>query len=342
MLGSVYSEKLFERALIEPAQAGGTDLYVVSGYASPAMVVRHYEELRKIGAKVNLDLQVGMTSKDGLPRSAFYGFQSVQSQIFSGKIQCRFNTGVPFHSKLYVWCDDAGPTQAFLGSANYSQIAFGIGSGGQRQKELLTEVEAGRAFDYIVDLSGKSVKPDDPQVESLLQISDTHDGQWSSLLEGEQLGISEPRIRAQSVLLPLVQTTKSPGEVHNAGAGLNWGQRGNRNRAEAYIPVPSRISNMNFFPDRGVRFQIFTDTGDSFVATIAQAGGKAIETPEDNALIGEYFRKKLGLLPGDFVTTESLARFGSNAVSLIKVNDELFHMIFESGLEYSDGSIAEG
>lgn len=335
MIGAVYGDGLFERALLSPAREGCQELYILSGYASPAMVVRHYEELRKIGATVNLDLQIGMTSKDGLPEPALAGFRSVQSQVSSGKISTRFNTGVPFHSKLYVWCDDSGPSRAFLGSANYSQNAFGIGKSGNTQRELLTEVHAGPAFDYIVTLSGSTVTPDDPELETLITINDAYNGEWISLITDPQLPEHEYGDTRVSVLLPLVQTTRSPGEVHNAGAGLNWGQRGKRNPSEAYIPVPSQVREMNFFPDRGVRFQIFTDTGDSFVATIAQQGGKAIETPEDNALIGEYFRKKLGLLPGEFVTTEALKRFGSNAVKLVRIDDDLYHMVFEPGFSYN-------
>jgi len=334
VIGEVYDEELFELALLSPARKGCNDLYILSGYASPAMVVRHYEELRKIGASVNLDLQIGMTSKDGLPESALVGFRSVQAQVSSGKVLTRFNTGVPFHSKLYVWCNDSGPAHAFLGSANYSQNAFGIGKGGTGQRELLTEVHAGQAFDYVVRISGSSITPDDPELESLIKVTDAYSGEWASLSADSQLPSRDEGDSGVSVLLPLVQTTKSPGEVHNAGAGLNWGQRGNRNPAEAYIPVPSQIRKMNFFPERGVRFQIYTDTGDSFVGTVAQQGGKAIETPEDNALIGEYFRKKLGLLPGDFVSTDALKRFGSNAVRLIKIDDELFRMVFEPGLNY--------
>lgn len=334
MIGEVLRDDLFDRALVQPAIAGGTDLYVVSGYASPAMVVRHYEEFRKLGLKVNLDLQIGMTSRDGLPEAALVGFRNIQKQVTSGKVRCHFNTGLPFHSKLYVWCTESGPAQAFLGSANYSQNSFGIGSASPRQLELLTEVDPSQAFDYVIDVSGTSVTPDDPAVKDLIRISSTYEGQWSSLTSaGENHELEMPEA-AETVILPLVQTTKSPGQVHNSGAGLNWGQRGNRNPSEAYIPVPSRIRKLNFFPDRGVRFQIFTDTGDSFVAILAQQGGKAIETPEDNALIGEYFRKKLGLLPGEFVTTEDLQKFGSTGVKLIKVDDELFRMVFEPGISF--------
>lgn len=335
MIGEVHSEDLFERALIQPAKHGGTDLYVVSGYASPAMVVRHYEELRKLGVKVNLDLQIGMTSKDGLDEPALIGFKTIQKQVTAGRVQCRFNTGTPFHSKIYVWCTDSGPVQAFLGSANYSQNAFGIGSAGPRQRELLTEVDPAQAFDYVIDVSGTSVTPDDPEVEKLLNISSNRAGPCSLGIvdvHNHDLDLGEV---GESVTLPLVQTTKFPGEVHNSGAGLNWGQRGRRNPSEAYIPVPSRVRNLQFFPDRGVRFQIFTDTGDSFVATIAQGGGKAIETPEDNSLLGEYFRKKLGLFPGDFVTTSALKKFGSTAVKLTKVSDDLYRMVFEPGMDYS-------
>jgi hypothetical protein len=333
MVSKPFQDNLFQEVLIEPVRKGAKELFVVAGYSSPAMVVRHFEELKKFSDGIKLDLQVGMVSKDGIPRSSLTGFQSLPRQINNGSVKCRFNIGVPIHTKIYVWCDESGPTQAFAGSADYTQTSFGIGSENLRQREVCVEVDPKEAFDLVIELSGDTVAVDDPRLKDLLPIIDVSPVAFGAFMD-EKSGIVLEDSDHQSVLLPLVQTTKNPGEVHNAGAGLNWGQRGNRNRNEAYIPIPSKVRQDNFFPDKGVRFQVITDDGESFIATVAQQGDKAIETPEDNSIIGTYFRRKLRIMPGDFVTTSALEQFGSTGVRLTRLTDDLYRLEFRPGMGY--------
>lgn len=334
----LFSDNAFQRILVEPAMRGNNELFVVSGYASPAMVVRHFEALSKVPNRVSIDLQVGMASKDGVPRESLTGYRSLGRQVSDGEVTCRFNTGAPIHSKLYVWCGENGPTQAFAGSGNYTQTGFGIGTSANRQKEVFVEIEPKTAFDYIVEVSGSTILASDPDFESLLEITDA--SSYFAEVEAGNSDRSSGQDRGLDVVLPLVQTTKEKGKVHNSGAGLNWGQRGRRDPNEAYIPIPSWIRRREFFPERGVHFQIVTDDGDSFVATVAQGGDKAIETPEDNALIGLYFRRKLGVLPGAFVTNEHLQRFGSNGARFTRLSEDLYRLSFEPGTDYF--SEAEG
>lgn len=330
-IGEPFSKNAFQRVLVDPAVRGSDELYVISGYSSPSMVVRHFDALRAVGTRIALDLQVGMTSSEGISRFALSGFQSVHSQVVGGRLSCRLNTGTTIHSKLYVWCDSDGPREAFIGSGNYTQTGFGVGARTAPQEELFVSVNPGIAFDHIVRLSGQSVQVDDPEIENLVSVSEID----PEYFQGPQdLDSSIDPGGIESVLLPLVQTTKSPGSVHNEGGGLNWGQRGRRNPSEAYIPIPSRVRESHFFPEKGVRFQILTSDGETFVATVAQQGNKAIETPEDNSIIGAYFRRKLGLLPGQFVRTEDLESFGSNAVRFSRVDDDLYLMTFEPGLDF--------
>jgi hypothetical protein len=151
----------------------------------------------------------------------------------------------------------------------------------------------------------------------------------------EALSTADPIQQFPSVVLPLVQMAKNPGQVHNEGAGLNWGHRGNRNRNEAYIPIPANIREAGFFPAKGVRFQIVTDDGERFVGTVAQQGSKAIETPDDNALLGTYFRRKLGLPPSSLITTADLERFGSTGVIFDRIGESVFQMRFHPGIQFS-------
>ena len=331
MLGQPFSERLFERVLLEPAERGATELFAISGYSSPSMVVRHFQELVKVSSGITLDLQVGMTGKGGIAEASLAGFRSLQSQVIRGRVNCRFNIGVPNHSKLYVWCTEDGPVEAFMGSANYTQTGFGIGGAAGKQAEICVAVNPTMAFDLLIQASGTSLGVDDPRVDGLITVVD-----WGPD-EAHEAFESGAQVSAQghdSVLLPLVQTTKSPGEVHNPGGGLNWGQRGNRNRNEAYIPIPSGVRKSNFFPEKGVRFQIITDDGDSFIAAVAQQGDKAIETPENNSLIGAYFRRRLKLMPGAMVNTSDLDRFGSNGARFVRLSEDLYRLEFQPGQIY--------
>jgi len=111
-------------------------------------------------------------------------------------------------------------------------------------------------------------------------------------------------------------------------SGLNWGQRPGRERNQAYIKLSSNIYNSNFFPERGIHFIIETDDGESFTATRAQANGKAIETPENNSILGVYFRRRLGLPLGSFVEKIHLLNYGRTDIDFYKINEYRYKMDF--------------
>jgi hypothetical protein len=77
-----------------------------------------------------------------------------------------------------------------------------------------------------------------------------------------------------------------------------------------------------------MHFTINTDDNKTLIATRAQQNGKAIHTPHNNSLIGEYFRMRLGLPKGAFVQKEDLIRYGRTDVDFYKVDDENYYMDF--------------
>jgi hypothetical protein len=322
---------LFEEALLKPIERGATSLNVVTGYASPAMISRHLDIAKeRYKIKVDLDLLVGMTGRDGLSRTSLLGFRSIRRQIPGNDFRCSFSTKpTSIHSKVFVWSNESGPVQAFIGSANYTQAGFGLSSQTLQHHEVLVEVDAHEAFDYAITIASSTIDVNHPDIASYIDIFDV-DG--NSAQEGQEEATPTLLGGAQSVLLPLVQVKRNPGHVHNAGGGLNWGQRGTRNRNEAYLPIPISVQNANFFPPKGEHFQVITDDGESFIATTAQEGGKAIETPNDNSILGKYFRRRLGVQSGAFVQTEDLGRFGSNAVEFTAVEPGLYYLDFRPGL----------
>jgi hypothetical protein len=323
---------LFHEVLVQPALDGARELHIVSGYASPAMVSRHLNELQsQTNAAFQIDLLVGMTGVDGLPDHAMRGFKSIPRQSAGSRFNCLYTLpGKSIHAKVYVWSNDSGPYKAWMGSANYTQVGFGLAKNSFTHHELMAEVDPEIAMDYVLESSSNSISYLSPDLSKYLDIT-------TEVLVGEgRQGLYDTLTNqgswAPTVILPLVQLTGNVGEVH-AKSGLNWGQRENRNPNQAYIPVPSKVRELEFFPPRGEHFQIITDDGESFIATIAQGGDKAIETPHDNALLGKYFRSRLGLSEGAFVTTEDLTKFGSNGVEIHRIGEGLFKLSFSPGID---------
>ena len=64
------------------------------------------------------------------------------------------------------------------------------------------------------------------------------------------------------------------------------------------------------------------------ILRIEQQNNKAITTPARNSDLGEYFRNRLGLANGDFVTREDLDRYGRTDVIFIKLDEETYYMDF--------------
>ena len=113
-------------------------------------------------------------------------------------------------------------------------------------------------------------------------------------------------------------------------SGLNWGQRPehNRNPDEAYIRVPKRVGDSDFFPPRGISFIIHTDDGKELLCVRAQDNAKAIETPADNSIMGRYFRNRLELARGALVELKDLLKYGRTDVDFYRINNATYYMDF--------------
>ncbi|ODV48606.1 hypothetical protein BLL41_17710 [Bacillus sp. FMQ74] len=111
-------------------------------------------------------------------------------------------------------------------------------------------------------------------------------------------------------------------------SGLNWGQRPGRELNQAYIPVPKEVRKTDFFPDKKIEFTVITDDGESFICVVAQDDNKALETCRDNSILGKYFRNRLGVPLGGFVSIEDLDRYGRHYVTIYKINNETYFMDF--------------
>ena len=111
--------------------------------------------------------------------------------------------------------------------------------------------------------------------------------------------------------------------------GLNWGQRDNRDPNQAYLQLTPDIYRGDFFPPKGKYFVVETDDNKTFIMTRAQKEmGTALQIPDNNALLGEYLRERLGVPSGNPITKEDILSFGLSEITFHKKDDMHFFMSF--------------
>lgn len=317
----VVCESLFEEVLIKPIhEFGANKLFIVSGYATALMANRHFDYVKGISRMMSVDLIVGMCSQDGLERKNHILFQELQNNA-KFDFKCNYITNTPsVHSKVYAWFKDDEPVIGYVGSANYTQNAF---SGSIR--ETLTEVSAVACRDYHAKLLGETINCTDENVEDAIAFYDKVSLRAS--IENSEILTSFPsqsNFELEQVTLSLLDRD---GNVP-ARSGLNWGQRIGRDKNQAYLSVTAEVGRSDFFPARYSTFTVVTDDDKQLICVRAQDNGKAIHTTLNNSWLGEYFRNRLGVASGTFITKDILLKYGRTDVTFYKIDDESYYMDF--------------
>ena len=106
--------------------------------------------------------------------------------------------------------------------------------------------------------------------------------------------------------------------------GLNWGNRKDgteRDKNEAYLQLTPEIYSTDYFPPKGKYFITETDDGETLILVRAQKPiGTALQTPENNAILGRYLRKRLGLEEDEEITAENVEAYRTT-ISFYKKDD---------------------
>jgi hypothetical protein len=325
----LYNTDLFNEVLIKPCQEGADVLKIISGYASSAMAFHHLEELRHNKLEAHISLLLGMCPTDGISYSNHQGFLNITNSAYSNKFSCGYIFKTPpVHSKLYIWCKKNRLYKSFIGSANYTQNAFS-----KKQREIVTELDDKNIIEYFSLLEKDSIYCNNQDADLLIRVYNDKNYYRTHLheeLENGSIKTISPQNDVNSRTIFLVDRT---GKVQNT-AGLNWGHRTNnpnRNKNEAYIQLPPDVYKSDFFPAKPQHFTVITDDSKTFICRRAQktgTPGAAIETPHNNALLGEYFRNRMGLANGAFVTRQDLDNYGRIDVTFYKFDDENYYMDF--------------
>lgn len=306
--------------LFEPISQGADTLNIIVGSAAPTMASWYLTSLREMRDKnrnlpiAHVNLIVGMTSITGLSFSVHSEFQELSSgdNNFKDSFSCSYICGFPaIRSNLYVWLEKNDPVKAFMGSAPFEQSAF-LPSDVQ---DTVQEIDPKDAYKYYSEIEGRTIYCTHAEVEDNVRITAR-----DYLPQEEDVSSSD----LETVTLSLL-TKKGVIGIHS---GLNWGQRRTRNPNQAYIPVPVEIARREFFPNNKKHFTVLTDDHKSLIVRLEQANDKALTTPLNNALLGEYFRNRLGLPNGKFVTKEDLEKYGRTTVDFTRIDEELYYMDF--------------
>jgi hypothetical protein len=308
------SKNLFEEILMKPAKEGADRLCIVSGYVSPSLASRHIEALLKAGTDVKVKLIYGMFGQGGISRNNHLAFQELASEKFPTKFECYYAVKLPpIHAKIYAWYKNEHPFRGFIGSVNYTQNGF---AGGQR--EIATYCSPSEIQQYFDEMLSESVDCRDADAHIIAKPQKII----------ERIPDKTPDNNEYKGFAKV--TIELFGKKGNKNSGLNWGHRENykRDRNQAYIRVPLSIAKTDFFPPVTRHFTVLTDDDKILICVRAQQHAKAIHTPLNNALIGEYFRNRLGLPSGQFVTVDDLKRYGRETVDFYKVDDETYFMDF--------------
>jgi hypothetical protein len=316
----MFNSDMVDKILINPITKGAQKLLILSGYATPTMASWHMMKIKELRINpVDINLIIGMTNYDGLTINAHEGFkQLVNSHNESkfSKFQCQYICeGSPVHSKLYIWLKDNTPIEAYTGSANYTQAGFSTG-----RREYMVPCNPEDAFNYYNQAEGDSIYCNHSEVEDNIVFTPSHpvldsEGGYPQALVGRGI---------QPIKLSLLARNGETG----TRSGLNWGQREGREPNQAYIGLPAPIARSGFFPLGKQHFSVVTDDNKQLILRVQQENDKAITTPMNNSLIGEYFRNRIGVANGAYVWRSDLERYGRTDVDFYKLDDEHYYMDF--------------
>ncbi len=306
---------LAESILLAPAMGGANRLCILTKSAAPNMVSWLLQNhIKNLKSPVNVELMIDAAAA-GVEVSAHESYRELHS-IVSDFVCSYIYEPININTNLYIWLRDYSPYVAYTGTAVFEQGDFLAKVNGS-----LALCDAAGAWAQFQSAVGSSIYCHHAEVEEQVRIY-----QQPAMDAGETVTSYS---QSEEVALSLV--TKRTGEP-GVRSGLNWGQRKGRNPNQAYIPLPVKVAKSGFFPvepiDAPPHFSVMTDDNRQLILRIEQQNQKAIATPLSNALLGEYFRNRLGLANGAYVTRTDLERYGRIDVKFVKIDDEHYYMDF--------------
>lgn len=316
--GYITNDDLVHKVLLDPIRHGADRLIIISGYVSHNMASWHMKKINEESLPpIHISVIAGMYPIDGVNIELHEGLKDLVNfyDKHYSSFECKYvYQGAPVHSKVYLWMKRDVPFAAFSGSADYTKKGFG-----NTQREHMTDCDPLDAFAFYQSLEADTIICNHNEVEEYVKF---YKDQKITQFKQETNHSS-----SEKVTLSLLT---SRGDV-GYGSGINWGIRRNGTKREpnqAYISVPSKIARSGFFPLDKAHFSAITDDHKQLILRIEQDNNKALTTPLNNSLLGEYLRNRIGVANGAFVNKADLERYGRTDVTFYKIDDEQFLMDF--------------
>ncbi len=298
----------------EPFKRGADRLCILTLEALPSMaswLMKNFEECKISNVKIEL---IVSGIRKGVDDTAHIGFKELHNnQHIEGICQsfvCSYlYRGNEPKNNLYIWLKGEIPMLAFCCTGGFTQSSFLI-----EKNYSVIPCDPFEAYNIFENSVSNSIFCNHSEVEEYIILHNKSAG-FAKISDS-----SHPDCVKLSLLARGGETGKR--------SGLNWGQRKGRNKNQAYIPLPTKIARTGFFPLGERHFFAYTDDGHSLLLRVEQENDKAITTPLSNALLGEYFRNRLDLAYGEYVTKQHLLDYGRTDVVFYKIDDEQFYMDF--------------
>lgn len=290
-------------------------LCILASSAAPSMIAWVLKEYEKSKIKnVDIELIICETADAGIDDTAHTSFKELHHNIDGKWGWKRFSCSYLFEKikvpkNLYIWLKDEEPLVAFQCGFELTQKTM-LNS----KKVSIISCDPYNAYEAYGKAVKNSIYCNHAEIEDYIVIHSVRDS----------IGLNVVETKFECVTLSLLTNRGETGKR----SGLNWGHRNKRNKNQAYIPLPIKIARTGFFPLNGRHFVALTDDRRSLLLRVEQQNDKAITTPISNALLGEYFRSRLDLPNGEFVTKQHLLDYGRTDVSFYKIDDEQFYMDF--------------
>jgi len=304
------------------APRNATHFYALSGFVGPNPIERLNE--LPFSSTVVYGLHKENKNKGTALHKKLIDIHSDKIKILYPDIAC--------HSKCYVWLEENKPIRGLVGSANFTSNGLE-----NDYRESLIEVAKNelyivKGYIDIIVASSKSCTDVNQQDESLESKGSTYVVKNKEICE---MILFEPRT----------------GEVPSR-SGLNWGlaEGSNVNPEDAYIPIRvDHIKNYLFlFPPirpklsservRGNPVDVIEIIWDDGVSMKGRLEGsqpidgvkhpKQISSSPTKSELGAYFRRRLGLSPGQQVKRSHLESYGASSVRISLLSDGVYYFDF--------------
>lgn len=343
----MFTEEFEEKILLGPARKNGTGcnhLRIITAFTDAERISSHLIRLadgrnKEFASNIKVDIILGMTRGAGLTEKKHKRLCSLiehlNGVIGMPKVSCRYIVeGRQVHSKVYIWSKGGQAVTAYCGSVNYTMNAFFV------RRECMEVCDAKEAMHYYKSLLKDTINCLNEEATSRLTFA-TKKNMEDDIAETNLENLSWEQLKGLTLLDDLcVSLLKADGSDTGYGSGVNWGIRRNgykRDRNQAYIPYNTADRKKGFFPEKNADgtypvFKVVIKGQGAFYMRQAQAHGKALETPESNAIIGEWLRKILGIPDGTYITKEMLEQAGGTSVRFKKYSEDIYSLEFSGEL----------